>query len=89
MLATERYDKPDPVNIGTSAEISVRDLVALIAELTGFEGQIIYDATKPDGQPRRKLDVGRASREFGFVAETPFRAGLLRTIEWFTARQPA
>jgi GDP-L-fucose synthase len=85
MLATEKYDKPDPVNIGTAHEISVRDLVSLIAELTGFEGEIVYDSTKPDGQPRRKLNVERARREFGFVAETPFREGLRRTIEWFRA----
>src|SRR5256886_8361510 len=82
MLATERYDKPDPVNIGTSAEISVRDLVALIAELTGFEGQIIYDATKPDGQPRRKLDVTRASREFGFVRSEERRVGKECRSRW-------
>ena len=88
MLATERYEKPEPVNLGTSEEISIRDLVGLIAELTGFEGEIVYDATKPDGQPRRKLNVERAKREFGFVADTPFRVGLRRTIEWFTAKQP-
>jgi GDP-L-fucose synthase len=87
MLASERYDKPDPVNVGTADEISVRDLVSLIAELTGFEGEIVYDATKPDGQPRRKLNVERANKEFGFVAETPFRAGLRRTIEWFQAQR--
>ncbi len=89
MLATEKYDKPDPVNIGTADEISVRDLVSLIANLTGFEGEIVYDATKPDGQPRRKLNVERARREFGFVAETPFRAGLQRTIEWFESQRAA
>jgi GDP-L-fucose synthase len=89
MLATERYDKPDPVNIGTADEISVRDLVSLIAELTGFEGEVVYDATKPDGQPRRKLNVERAQEEFGFVAETPFRVGLQRTIEWFKSQVPA
>jgi GDP-L-fucose synthase len=89
MLASERYDKPDPVNIGTAHEISVRDLVSLIAELTGFEGEIVYDATKPDGQPRRKLNVERAKQEFGFVAETPFRAGLQRTIEWFQSQAVA
>jgi GDP-L-fucose synthase len=89
MLATEKYDKPDPVNIGTAHEISVRDLVSLIAELTGFEGEIVYDATKPDGQPRRKLNVERAKQEFGFVAETPFRAGLQRTIEWFQSQAVA
>lgn len=87
MLATERYEKPEPVNIGTSEEISIRDLVALIAELTGYKGDVVYDATKPDGQPRRKLNVERAKREFGFVAETPFRSGLQRTIEWFKAEQ--
>ena len=89
MLATEKYDKPDPVNIGTADEISVRDLVTLIAELTGFEGEIVYDATKPDGQPRRKLNVERAKREFGFVAKTPFRVGLQRTIEWFESQRSA
>ncbi len=89
MLATEKYDKPDPVNIGTADEISVRDLVSLIANLTGFEGEIVYDTTKPDGQPRRKLNVERARREFGFVAETPFRAGLQRTIEWFESQRAA
>ena len=83
MLGAERYDKADPVNLGTSAEISISDLVKLIAELTGFEGQIVFDPTKPDGQPRRKLNVERAKREFGFAAETPFRVGLQRTIEWF------
>jgi GDP-L-fucose synthase len=84
-LATERYDKPEPVNIGTADEISIRDLVALIADLTGFTGKIVYDETKPDGQPRRKLNVQRAQREFGFVAETSFRTGLQQTIEWFEA----
>jgi GDP-L-fucose synthase len=83
MMAAERYDKAEPVNLGTAEEISIRDLVALIAELTGFEGQIVYDASKPDGQPRRKLNVERAKREFGFTAETPFRVGLKLTIEWF------
>jgi len=89
MMAAERYDKPEPVNLGTSQEISIRDLVALIAELTDFDGQILYDASKPDGQPRRKLNVDRAKREFGFVAETPFRIGLQRTIEWFKANASA
>jgi GDP-L-fucose synthase len=89
MLATEKYDKPDPVNLGSAHEIAVHDLVALIAQLTGFEGEIRYDGTKPDGQPRRKLNIERARREFGFVAETPFRVGLQRTIEWFAAQRPA
>src|SRR5487761_1041541 len=85
MLASERYDKPDPVNLGSSEEISIRDLVPLIAELTGFEGKIIFDTPKPDGQPRRKLNVERAKREFGFTSETPFRVGLKSTIDWIKA----
>jgi GDP-L-fucose synthase len=85
MLAGERYDKPDPVNLGSSEEISIRDLVRLVAELTGFEGEIVFDATKPDGQPRRKLSVERAEREFGFMSETPFRVGLKQTIDWIKA----
>jgi GDP-L-fucose synthase len=89
ILAAERYDKPEPVNLGTSEEISIRDLVALIAELTGFKGQIVYDPSKPDGQPRRKLNVDRARKEFGFTAKTSFRVGLQRTIEWFKANSPA
>ncbi len=89
MLGAERYDKPEPVNLGTSEEISIKDLVGLIAELTGFKGKIVYDSSKPDGQPRRKLNVERAKKEFGFTAETPFRVGLKKTIEWFeTAPQP-
>jgi len=88
MLAAERYDKPDPVNLGSSEEISIRDLVTLIAELTGFEGRIVFDSTKPDGQPRRKLNVERA-KEFGFTSETPFRVGLQRTIDWFKAATTA
>ena len=83
MLATEKFDKPDPVNLGSSEEISIRDLVTLIAELSGFAGKLIFDPTKPDGQPRRKLNVERAKREFGFTSETPFRVGLQHTIEWF------
>jgi GDP-L-fucose synthase len=83
LLAAERYDKPDPVNLGSSEEISIRDLATLIAELTGFKGDIVFDSTKPDGQPRRKLNVERAKREFGFVSDTPFRVGLARTIDWF------
>jgi GDP-L-fucose synthase len=85
MLASERYDKPDPVNLGSSEEISIRDLVTLVAELTDFEGEIVFDATKPDGQPRRKLNVERAKREFGFTSETPFRVGLKQTIDWIRA----
>ncbi|MGZ3304021.1 MAG: GDP-L-fucose synthase family protein, partial [Isosphaeraceae bacterium] len=83
MLATERYNKADPVNLGSSEEISIRDLATLIAELTGFKGDVVFDSTKPDGQPRRKLNVERAKREFGFTSEIPFRTGLRRTIDWY------
>jgi GDP-L-fucose synthase len=88
-LATELYDKPEPVNLGSSEEISIKDLATLIAELVGFEGEMVFDATKPDGQPRRKLNVERARREFGFVSEVPFRTGLQRTIDWFKSRTEA
>ena len=85
VLATEKYDKSDPVNIGAGFEISIRDLVALIVELTGFRGRIVWDTTKPDGQPRRMLDTARALSEFGFRARTGFRAGLTKTIAWYRA----
>lgn len=82
-LATERYNKPDPVNIGSGNEISIKDLVSLISELTGFDGKIIWDVSKPDGQPKRCLDVKKAEIEFGFVAKTAFREGLTKTIRWY------
>lgn len=89
ILACERYDKPEPVNLGAGFEITIRDLVTLIAKLTGFSGEIIWDASKPDGQPRRMLDTSRAQREFGFAAKTAFAEGLQRTIEWYrAARKP-
>ncbi len=83
LLATERYNKPDPVNLGAGFEISIKDLVELIAKLTGFKGEIIWDTTKPDGQPRRMLDTSRAEKEFGFKAKTSFEEGLKKTIEWY------
>ena len=83
VLATERYDKPDPVNIGAGFEISIKDQVHLIADLTGFKGRITWDTSKPGGQPRRCLDTSRAEREFGFRARTGFEEGLSRTIEWY------
>ena len=83
VLATEKYEKPDPVNIGSSFEISIKDLVELIVKLTGFKGKIVWDKTKPDGQPRRKLHVGRATKEFGFTSKTNFEEGLKKTIEWY------
>lgn len=85
ILATENYNKPEPVNIGAGFEIKIEDLVNLIAELTGFNGEIIWDTSKPDGQPRRCLDVSKAKKEFGFEAHTDFREGLKRTIEWYTS----
>jgi len=83
LLASERYDGGDPVNLGTGEEIAIRDLAAMIAEATGYEGEIIWDDTKPNGQPRRKLDTSRATERFGFTARTPFREGLEHTIGWF------
>jgi len=83
VLATQHYDKELPVNLGAGREIKIRDVAQLIAELTGLNGKITWEATKPDGQPRRCLDVSRAEREFGFRATTPFEAGLKRTIEWY------
>ena len=85
-LATEKYDKPEPVNIGTGAEISIREIAALIAQLTGFKGKIKWDKTKPDGQPRRCLDTSRAARFFGFRARTDLETGLKKTIEWYRDR---
>jgi len=83
VLATEKYNKPDPVNIGSGMEISIKDLAELICELVGFKGKIVWDKTKPDGQPRRCLDTSRAFKEFGFRAKTDFREGLKKTIEWY------
>jgi GDP-L-fucose synthase len=83
VLASERYAGSEPVNLGSSYEISIRDLVETIARLTGFAGEIRWDTSKPNGQPRRKLDTSRAERLFGFRAHTPFEAGLRRTIEWY------
>ncbi len=82
-LAAERYDRPDPVNLGAGFEITIRDLATLIADLTGFTGEIVWDTAKPDGQPRRCLDVSRAEREFGFRAKTGIADGLRTTIEWY------
>jgi GDP-L-fucose synthase len=81
--ATERYDSSEPVNIGAGFEISIRDLARLIADLTGFTGRLEFDRTKPDGQPRRSLDVTRARDAFGFRSTTDFRDGLRRTIDWY------
>lgn len=86
VMATERYDEAEPVNIGSGREITIRDLVHLVAEVTGFRGEIRWDSTKPDGQPRRCLDVSRAERAFGFRAGTSFREGLERTVAWYRSQ---
>jgi GDP-L-fucose synthase len=83
VLATERYNKTDPVNLGAGFEITIKDLVEIIAKLTGFKGDIIWDTTKPDGQPRRIVDTSRAEKEFGFKAKTPLEEGLKKTIDWY------
>lgn len=82
-LATELYNKSEPVNIGAGFEISIRELAELIAQITGFKGKIVWDKTKPDGQPRRMLDCSRAAAEFGFKAKTGLADGLAKTIEWY------
>lgn len=87
--AAQHYDGAEPVNLGTGEEISIRELAELTAELTGYEGEIVWDTTKPNGQPRRRLDVSRAAELFGFRADTPFRAGLERTIAWYRTHQLA
>jgi GDP-L-fucose synthase len=83
VLATENYNGSDPVNIGTGQEISIKDLIHLIAELTGYRGRIVWDTTKPNGQPRRCLNTDRARELFGFTSRTDFREGLQRTIDWY------
>jgi GDP-L-fucose synthase len=83
MLATEKYNKSDPINLGTGFEISINDLAKLIARLTGFKGNIIFDRSKPDGQPRRRLDVSKAKKEFGFKAKEKLEHGLKKTISWY------
>jgi GDP-L-fucose synthase len=85
-LAAERYDGPEPVNLGTGEEISIRELAELIATETGFEGEIVWDTSKPNGQPRRKLDTSRAEEYFGFRAETPFSEGIKKTVSWYRGR---
>ena len=87
MLAAERYDESEPVNLGSGMEISIKDLVELIAKLTGFEGKIVWDTSKPDGQPRRGLDTSKAEQMFRFRAKTSFEAGLRRTIRWYEQAQ--
>ncbi len=83
ILATERYDKDEPVNIGSGKEIIIRDLVYLIRNTVGYEGEVVWDASRPDGQPKRMLDTSKAKLEFGFEAKTPFEIGLRKTIDWY------
>ena len=83
LRATERYNASDPVNVGSGMEISIRDLADLIARLTSFKGEFVWDTTQPDGQPRRSLDTSRADRLFGFRAKMPFEDGIRQTIEWY------
>jgi GDP-L-fucose synthase len=89
VLAAERYDGAEPVNLGTGVETTIRELAETIAELTGFEGEIVWDASMPNGQPRRSLDASRAAELFGFRARTPLREGLERTIAWYRTHAPA
>jgi GDP-L-fucose synthase len=89
LLAARRYDGPEPVNLGTGSEISIRELAELIAELTGFEGEIVWDPSQPNGQPRRALDTSRARELFGFEARTALREGLEQTIAWYRSEAPS
>ena len=84
LLATEKYNKPAPINLGSGMELSIHDLATLIARLTGFKGKINWDPSQPNGQPRRCLEVSKAEHEFGFKAVTPFEVGLRKTIDWYT-----
>jgi GDP-L-fucose synthase len=89
VLAAQRYDGPEPVNLGTSEEIAIRDLAELVAELSGYDGRIVWDESMPNGQPRRSLDTTRAAELFGFEARTSLRDGLARTIAWYRSRDRA
>jgi len=85
VMATQRYDNPDPVNLGTNEEVSIKALVELICELMNFNGKIVWETDKPNGQPRRCLDTERAKHRFGFTAQMPFKQGLKQTIDWYRA----
>ncbi len=89
VLAAQHYDAPEPVNIGSGNEISIRDLASLIARLCEFDGEIVWDSSKPNGQPRRRLDASRAEASFGFRAQTTLEAGLAKTIEWYRNKPAA
>jgi GDP-L-fucose synthase len=87
-LAAERYDGAEPVNLGTGVETSIRELAETVADVTGFEGELVWDTSMPNGQPRRSLDAGRARELFGWAAETPLRTGLERTVAWYRSQAP-
>ncbi len=87
LLAAERYDESEPVNLGSAFEITIKDLVQTIARTTDYNGRVVWDTTKPNGQPRRKLDISRAREKFGFTAFTTFESGLRETVEWFRNRR--
>ena len=89
VLAAGRYDAADPVNLGAGKEISIRDLAELVADVTGFEGRITWDTSRPNGQPRRSVNATRAREHFGFEARTPLREGLERTVAWYREQAPA
>lgn len=88
LAAAERYDGAEPVNLGSSFEISIKELVELIARITGFQGRLVWDTSKPNGQPRRKLDTSRAEQQFGFRSPTTFEAGLQKTVDWYLTVRP-
>jgi len=83
VMATEKYDKGDPVNLGSGEEIRIKDLVYMIKDMVGYEGEVEWDTARPDGQPKRRLDVSKAKEEFGFESETSFKEGLAKTIQWY------
>jgi dTDP-glucose 4,6-dehydratase/GDP-L-fucose synthase len=85
--AMEEYDDPEPVNLGSGTEISIRELVETIRDVVGFEGEVVWDTSKPDGQPRRRLDTSRARERFDWEAETEFRKGLKQTVEWYESHR--
>jgi GDP-L-fucose synthase len=87
-LAARQYEGEEPVNLGTGDEISIRELAELVADVTGFDGELAWDTSKPNGQPRRKLDTSRAEQLFGFRARTPLREGIARTVDWYKAAAP-
>jgi GDP-L-fucose synthase len=88
-LAAQRYDGAEPVNLGTGEELSIRELAELAAELTGYEGELVWDTSRPNGQPRRRLDTSRAEAQFGFRARTTLRDGIARTVAWYRQQAPA